>query len=178
MKYIVLSLIVLITVHIGFSQNAVTYCEVTYSASSISTGVYCEYCDEEVSINIPYKIEFQKPLVCDTYDDPQNATETGKCKFNTIMHSLSFMCFDLWYTSNDFASRECLSEDNPNYKHKVIEKEGIDMGQIEYSFKEWEMNSLKKNIEEIGYTMDPESYKEGRAIATKYSIQVMSSSCP
>jgi hypothetical protein len=80
-----------------YSSKAQDYCNASFSAYSIKIGAYCKYCNNSSTFVIPKKIKFNITLVCESLNNPRNASTEGMCKLTSIMHYMTYLYYNAWY---------------------------------------------------------------------------------
>lgn len=169
--------VLLFLLSIVYCINAQEHCNGIFEAYSKKTGTYCKYCNESLTFIIPSKIKFNRTLVCESFQNPSNASSEGHCKFNAITFYLTFLYYNAWYKSNAFNLVKCYSINNPKDTHKAIERDAEDVGLKEYIYDDLEAKSDMAIIEETRSYIDYASFQQGRSVSAKYAIGVIQNSC-
>lgn len=172
----------LFIISIVYFTNAQERCGVSFSAYSKKTSVRCKYCNERSELIVPYRIKFNRTLICDTYNNAlqKNASlssEEGTCKLNSIILYISARYFFGWVSSNNFPREKCLSNNNPSDNHVAYEDSVEDVGLKEYSFEDYELKAMIDSMEEAISYIDYASFQQGRSVSAEYAIGVIQNSC-
>lgn len=160
------------------NSNAQNYCGASFEAYSVKTVASCKYCNEisEYTV-IPKKIKFNRTLVCETLNDPTNASSEGRCKFNSIVLHIAFKYYVNLIQIMAFSFEKCLSINNPKNIHESYVDELIDIGIQNYSFEESEIANYNDLMEYTKSTIGHDRYNEFRAQSMTYSLRCIKESC-
>ncbi len=172
----------LLFLSIIYFSNAQEYCGVSFSAYSKKTYVRCKYCNESSELIVPYRIKFNRTLICDTYNNALQKNTSlssveGKCKFNSIILYMSAKYFFGWASSYNFPRQKCLGNNNPSNNHVAYVDIVEDVGLKEYSFEDYELKAMIDSMEEARSYIDYASFQQGRSVSAEYAIGVIQNSC-
>ncbi|MFM2264588.1 MAG: hypothetical protein RLZ77_3 [Bacteroidota bacterium] len=169
--------LILITLLVS-NSNAQNYCGASFEAYSVKIIAHCKYCNMSSRYTIiPKKIKFNRPLVCETLNDPTNASSEGKCKFNSIVLHINFKYYLNLMQMLAFYSEKCESINNPKNKHESYIDDPVDVGLQDYSFEESEVSNYYEAIEYTKSTIGSETYDQCRAQAATYALGCIRESC-
>jgi hypothetical protein len=154
------------------------YCSVHFEAHSIKRAEYCKYCNKSSEFTVPYKINFQKKIICNTLYYPKNASSEEKCKTESLMYYITYLYYCGWYNGNAFYHEKCSSINNPNSLHEVYRRDDVDVGIKQYDCEDYELKAKVESMESTKNYIDKSSYKEGTNVSISYSLECIKFSCP
>jgi hypothetical protein len=160
------------------NSNAQNYCGASFEAYSVKIVAHCKYCNMSSKYTIiPKKIKFNRTLVCETLNDPKNASIEGKCKFNSIVLHINFKYYLNLMQMLAFYSEKCEDINNPKNKHEAYIEDPIDVGLQNYSFVESEVADYNDLMEYTKSTIGYDMYNQCRAQSATYSLGCIKESC-
>lgn len=79
--------------------------------------------------------------------------------------------------ANDFTNEKCYGLENSKNNHYAYQNEDIDVGLIDYSLEDYQVEYYISAVEKTKNHIDYSSYLEGKKISALYALECLRSSC-